>query len=129
MSRSPYGGAALAVVAMLCVQLGLAVSVGFDRQGRRYRGGLAATRVGWSAVPGVRPAAPRCVHTEDIRSVWALGVVTALISVLFMAAIGRIPLGTASAVEFLGLWVLPWPRAAGRGGSSGLRLPPSECCC
>jgi inner membrane transporter RhtA len=44
-----------------------------------------------------------------------LGVVTAGVTMLFMAAIVRIPLGTASALEFLGpLGVRPpryWSRA------------------
>ena len=102
MSRSPYGGAALAVVAMLCVQLGLAVSVGLiDRVGVA---GAAWLRLAWAGVlflVVVRPR-PSAFTRKTFAACVALGVVTALISVLFMAAIGRIPLGTASAVEFLG---------------------------
>lgn len=102
MSRSPYGGAALAVVAMLCVQLGLAVSVGLiDRVGVT---GAAWLRLAWAGVLFLVVVRPRrsAFTRRTFAACVALGVVTALISVLFMAAIGRIPLGTASAVEFLG---------------------------
>lgn len=102
MSRSPYGGAALAVVAMLCVQLGLAVSVGLiDRVGVT---GAAWLRLAWAGVLFLVFVRPRrgAFTRRTFAACVALGVVTALISVLFMAAIGRIPLGTASAAEFLG---------------------------
>ena len=98
MSRSPYGGAALAVVAMLCVQLGLAVSVGLvDRVGVT---GAAWLRLAWAGVLFLVFVRPRrgAFTRRDIPACVALGGDRFWISVLFMAAIGRIPPGTASAV-------------------------------
>nr|BFE72492.1 hypothetical protein GCM10020092_057930 [Actinoplanes digitatis] len=49
----------------------------------------------------VRPRLRRFTRRGLLASV-ALGVVTAGVTMLFMAAIARLPLGTASALEFLG---------------------------
>jgi inner membrane transporter RhtA len=49
----------------------------------------------------------------------ALGVVTASVTMLFIAAISRLPLGTASALEFLG----PLGVAVARGRGRGLAWP------
>ena len=92
----------MAVVAMLCVQLGLAVSVGlFDRIGPE---GAAWLRLSWAGVlllVLVRPR-PRDFGPRGFAACVALGVVTAGLTLLFMAAVARLPLGTASALEFLG---------------------------
>jgi inner membrane transporter RhtA len=45
----------------------------------------------------------------------ALGVVTAALTLMFMAAVARLPLGTASALEFLG----PLGVAVARGRGAG----------
>jgi len=87
---------------MLCVQLGLAVSVSLiDRIGAE---GTAWLRLVWAGVLFlviVRPK--RSAFTgRTFAAAAALGVVTAGITMLFMAAVERIPLGTASALEFLG---------------------------
>ncbi len=108
-------GAALAVGAMLCVQLGLAASVGlFDRVGPE---GAAWLRLAWGGVLLlllVRPR-PAAFSRSGLAACAALGVVTAALTLFFMAAVARLPLGTASALEFLGpLGVAVW--RAGRGG-------------
>lgn len=87
---------------MLCVQLGLAASVGLiDQIGA---GGAAWLRLFWAGVlllVVVRPRLSAFSH-EALRAGVALGVVTAGVTLLFMAAVARLPLGTASALEFLG---------------------------
>jgi len=92
----------MAVAAMLCVQLGLAASVGlFDRIGPE---GAAWLRLAWAGVlllVLVRPR-PSAFTRSSLLACVALGVVTAGLTMFFMAAVARLPLGTASALEFLG---------------------------
>jgi len=87
---------------MLCVQLGLAASIGLiDEIGA---GGAAWLRLAWAGVLlliVVRPR-PSAFSGEAIKAGVALGVATASLTLLFMAAVARLPLGTASALEFLG---------------------------
>ena len=101
-SSASRSGASMAVVSMLCVQLGLAASVGLiDQVGA---GGAAWLRLFWAGVLlllVVRPR-PSQFSREALRAGVALGVVTAGVTLLFMAAVARLPLGTASALEFLG---------------------------
>src|SRR5919112_3600697 len=112
-------GAALAVGAMLCVQLGLAASVGlFDRVGPE---GAAWLRLAWAGVllaVLVRPR-PSQFSRSGLLACVALGVVTAGLTLFFMAAVARLPLGTASALEFLG----PLGVAVVRGGRGKLQWP------
>ncbi|HEY5878350.1 MAG TPA: EamA family transporter [Nakamurella sp.] len=114
-------GAGMAVSAMVFVQLGLAVSIGlFDRLGPQ---GAAWLRLAWAGVlllVFVRPRRSWFTRSSLLACI-ALGIVTAAMTMLFMAAAARLPLGTASAIEFLGplsvaawrgrgrarLWVLP----------------------
>lgn len=107
-------GATLAVASMLCVQLGLAASVGlFDRIGPE---GAAWLRLAWAGVlllVVVRPR-PSSFTRSSLLACVALGVVTAGVTMLFMAAVARLPLGTASALEFLG--PLGVATVQGRGG-------------
>src|SRR4051795_3667433 len=95
-------GTAMAVASMLCVQLGLAVSVGlFDEVGPQ---GAAWLRLAWGGVillVVVRPRA-RDMGPRALLACVVLGVVTAGLTLLFMEAVARLPLGTASALEFLG---------------------------
>jgi inner membrane transporter RhtA len=95
-------GTAMALAAMLLVQLGLAASVGLlDRVGAE---GAAWLRLAWAGVillVLVRPRL-RSFTRRSLAASAALGVVTAGVTILFMAAIARLPLGTASALEFLG---------------------------
>lgn len=99
---STRSGASMAVVSMLFVQLGLAASVGLiDQVGA---GGAAWLRLFWAGVlllVIVRPR-PSTFTRETVLTSAALGVVTAGVTLLFMAAVARLPLGTASALEFLG---------------------------
>ncbi|MFC0029301.1 DMT family transporter [Micromonospora chaiyaphumensis] len=108
-------GTAMAVASMTCVQLGLAASVGlFDRVGPE---GAAWLRLAWAGVllaVVVRPR-PSAFTRSALRACVALGVVTAGVTILFMAAVARLPLGTASALEFLG--PLGVAVARGRGGA------------
>ncbi len=105
-------GAPLALASMVCVQLGLAASVGlFDRIGPA---GAAWLRLAWAGLlllVLVRPRPSRFTRAGFLACV-ALGVVTAGLTLLFMAAVARLPLGTATALEFLG----PLGVAVARGG-------------
>ena len=108
-------GASMAVASMLCVQLGLAAAVGlFDRIGPE---GAAWIRLAWAGVIVVilvRPR-PRNFTRASLLACVALGVTTAGVTMLFMAAVARLPLGTASALEFLGPLGVAVLR--GRGGT------------
>ena len=113
-------GASMAVASMLCVQLGLAASVGLiDDIGSS---GAAWIRLCWAGIlllVGVRPRLA-LYSREALWSGAALGVVTAGVTLLFMAAVARLPLGTASALEFLGpLTIAVW-RSRGVGRSWAL---------
>jgi inner membrane transporter RhtA len=114
VSTSPRSGVALAVVAMVCVQLGLAVSVGLiDRLGSD---GTAWLRLAWAGLVLavlVRPKL-REFTRRGLLTCALLGVVTAGLTFLFMAAVARIPLGTASALEFLGPLGVAVARGRGR---------------
>ena len=103
MSRSSARtGASMAVASMLCVQLGLAASVGLiDQIGAEGAGWL---RLFWAGVIFLALVRPRrsTFTREALRAGVPLGVVTAGVTLLFMAAVARLPLGTASALEFLG---------------------------
>src|SRR6478609_3916259 len=109
----------MAVAAMLCVQLGLAASVGlFDRIGPE---GAAWLRLAWAGVlllVLVRPR-PSAFTRSSLLACVALGIVTAGLTLFFMAAVARLPLGTASALEFLG----PLGVAVVRGGRGKLQWP------
>lgn len=95
-------GVLMATGSMLCVQVGLALSLGLiDQIGVE---GAAWLRLVWAGVLLliiVRPRPSAFTRTTFLTCV-VLGVVTAAITLLFMAAVARIPLGTASALEFLG---------------------------
>jgi inner membrane transporter RhtA len=92
----------MAVAAILCVQLGLAASVGlFDRIGSE---GATCLRLAWAGLlllVLVRPR-PSQFSRSGFRASLLLGVAIAGVTFFFMAALARLPLGTASAIEFLG---------------------------
>lgn len=119
-------GAFMAMGSMLCVQVGLAIAVTLiDRIGVE---GAAWLRLAWAGLLMlviIRPRRAAFTRSTFMACVM-LGVVTASVTMLFMAALDRIPLGTASALEFLGpLGVavahgkgrarLLWPGLAGLG--------------
>nr|WP_218621070.1 EamA family transporter [Mycolicibacterium hippocampi] len=92
----------MALGSMVCVQFGLAIAVSLiDDIGVE---GAAWLRLAWAGVlllVIVRPRRAAFTRNSFLMCV-LLGVVTAAITLLFMAALDRIPLGTASALEFLG---------------------------
>jgi inner membrane transporter RhtA len=95
-------GAGMAFVAMLCVQLGIAASVGlFDEIGAE---GAACLRLAFAGIILLAVVQPRpgAFSRESLAVAVALGAVTAAVTMCFMAAVDRIPMGTASALEFLG---------------------------
>jgi inner membrane transporter RhtA len=116
----------MAVSAMLCVQVGLAASVGlFDQVGPE---GAAWLRLGWAGIILAVLVRPRLrdFGRRNLAACVALGIVTGGVTMLFMASVARIPLGTASALEFLGPLgvavarssggrLLVWPALAGLG--------------
>jgi inner membrane transporter RhtA len=96
------GGVLMAAASMSCVQLGLALSVHlFDQLGAL---GVAGLRLAWGGVLLVVLVRPRLrqFSRRDLLACGGLGVVTAGMTLLFMLSVARIPLGTASALEFLG---------------------------
>lgn len=110
----------MAVGSMLCVQLGLAVAVNLiDDLGAA---GTVWLRLTWAALillVLVRPR-PSDFSRSAFRATVLLGMVTSGTALLFMASIARLPLGTASALEFLGpLGVAVWR------GRAGVRIWPA----
>ena len=93
---------ALAVGAMFSVQLGSALSLPLIAE--VGAGGTAWLRLSAGALIFIAIARPPLRHIagRDVPALLALGVTTGLMTVLFLAAINRIPLGTWVAIEFLG---------------------------
>ncbi len=116
---SARSGTLMALGSMSCVQLGLALSVHlFGDVGPL---GAAWLRLAWAAVillAAVRPRPWRFRRPVLLATV-ALGIATAGATMLFMVAVARLPLGTASALEFLG----PLGVAVARGGRRALLWP------
>lgn len=107
MTRRPSGSLpvppwSLAVAAMLSVQLGSALSV--DLIAAVGAAGTAWLRLTMGAVILLALARPplRAVRRRDVPALLGLGVTTGLVTIGFLAAIERIPLGTAVSIEFLG---------------------------
>jgi inner membrane transporter RhtA len=108
------GGALMAAASMSFVQLGLALSVPlFGQLGPL---GVAGLRLAWAGLLLVVLVRPRLrdFTRRDLLACCVLGAVTAGVTLLFLLAIARIPLGTASALEFLG------PLAVSLFGSGGV---------
>lgn len=106
ISRSQFSpvhaGLTMSLAAMSCVQLGLAASIGLaDRLGTDGAAWLRLVCAAAMLIVITRPW--RVTFSRSTLMICALlGAATAGLTLLFMAAIVRIPLGTASAIEFLG---------------------------
>ncbi len=105
----------MAVGSMLCVPVGLAVAVSLiDDLGPA---GTTWLRLAWGAlilIVLVRPR-PSDFSPSAFRATVLLGAATSGTALFFMAAIDRLPLGSASALEFLGpLGIAIW-RGSGGG--------------
>lgn len=114
-SQTARQGTALALVSMLSVQLGAAIAVHLI--GDLGPAGVAWLRLAWATVLMlliVRPRAATFTRRTLLIAV-GLGVATAGFTLLFMSAIARIPLGTASALEFLGPLAVAVTKGRGRG--------------
>lgn len=120
-SRGAVPPWALAVAAMLSVQLGSALSVGLIST--VGPAGTAWLRLGMGALVFLVLARPPLsqVRRDDVPALLGLGVATGLVTIMFLAAIERIPLGTAVAIEFLG----PLTVAAVRSHSTRALVWPS----
>lgn len=93
---------ALTIAAMLSVQLGSALSVGLIAA--VGPAGTAWLRLTFGALIFLALGRPplRQIRRRDLPALLGLGVATGLVTIAFLAAIARIPLGTAVAIEFLG---------------------------
>lgn len=101
---------------MLMIQLGSALSAGLLIP-ELGAGGTAWLRLTLGAIILVAIARPplRSIRRTDVLPLLGLGVATGLMTVFFLAAIARIPLGIAVAIEFLGpLAVAALRRPSGR---------------
>jgi len=107
-------GVSMAVASMFCVQLGIAASVGLmDRVGAFETAWL---RLCWAGVIFAAIGRPslRSFSRPVLGATVALGVTTCGLTLLFMGAVDRIPIGTASALEFLGPLGVAVVRSTGR---------------
>jgi len=105
----------MTVASMMSVQLGAALAVKLmDGIGPA---GVAWLRLAWAGVLMllfVRPR-PASFTRSAFLSCVLLGITTAGFTLLFMVAVSRIPLGTASALECLGPLVVAVAKGRGRG--------------
>ncbi len=113
-SATARNGAFMAIAAMCAVQLGAAIAVQLiDDIGAA---GTAWLRLAWAGLLMLALVRPRraAFTRSAFRTCVVLGVVTAGITLLFMMAVARIPLGTASALEFLGPLGVAVAKGSGR---------------
>ncbi len=95
-------GAVMGLASMSSVQLGQALAVPlFDHLGAVGTGGLRLACAGVLMLALARPHL-REFTGRDLLACFALGAVTAALMLVFVLAVARLPLGTASALEFLG---------------------------
>lgn len=106
-------GALLAVASMSCVQLGLAASVALFHRLSPLE--VSWLRLAWAGLIVLVLFRPRRVAGRTLAACVMLGVLTAGVTMFFLAAAARLPLGTASALEFLGPLGVAVLRGHGRG--------------
>lgn len=101
-ATSSRHGALMALAAMLSVQVGVALAVDLSHDVGAL--GAAWLRLVWAGPIMLLVLRPRLrgLSGEAWRACVTFGVVIAGITMLFMAALTRLPMGTASALEFLG---------------------------
>jgi inner membrane transporter RhtA len=106
----------MAMGSMTCAQLGLAASVGMFAL--MPPEGVAWLRLAWGGAILAVVVRPRLreMGRATLLTCAVLGTVTAGVTMLFMASVARLPLGTASALEFLGPLAVAVARS--RGGRS-----------
>jgi inner membrane transporter RhtA len=110
----------LLVASMLSVQVGGALSVGvFDEVGPAGTAWLRLCCAGLVLLVLVRPRVSRIAPAHR-RTAAQLGAASALMTITYFEAISRLPLGTASALEFLGPLGVA---VAGARGRFGLVVP------
>ena len=117
---SARSGTFMALGSMSCAQLGLALAARLFAEAGPL--GVAWLRLAWAAVillAAVRPR-PWRFRRSVLPATVALGIATAGMTMMFMVAVSRLPLGTASALEFLG----PLGVAVARGGGRRALLWP-----
>jgi inner membrane transporter RhtA len=113
-TRDSRTGVAFAVLSMTMVQLGLATSVSlFDRVGPEGAAWLRLACAALIVLVLFRPR-PSSFDRNSFLAAVGLGVATGGVTLLFMAAVARLPLGTASALEFLGPLTVAVLRSRGR---------------
>jgi inner membrane transporter RhtA len=95
-------GVVMAVAAQVSVQMGMVVAVGLiDQIGSDGTAWLRLSLAGILLLVAVRPR-PSAFTWRTFGMCIVLGVVTAAITLFFMASLDRLDLGTATALEFLG---------------------------
>ncbi|MHB6912389.1 EamA family transporter [Streptomyces sp. DB-54] len=95
-------GFLMAVASMTSIQLGLALAVPlFGQLGALGTAGLRLAWGGLLLLVLIRPRL-RDFTRQDLLACTVLGVATAGMMLFFMLAVAHLPLGTASALEFLG---------------------------
>ena len=123
MRSAARTGALMAMCSMLTVQIGLAAAVGLiDDLGA---GGTAWLRLVWAGVIFLlvgRPWRLRFSRQAFVACV-LLGLATGGVTLLFMQAVARLPLGMASALEFLGPLGVAVARSDRAQGSRRLLWP------
>lgn len=104
----------MAITAQVSVQMGMAVAVGLiDRIGSDGTAWLRLTWAGVLLLVVVRPR-PSAFTWRTFGMCIVLGCVSAAITLLFMASLDRIALGTATALEFLGPLAVAVVHGSGR---------------
>lgn len=113
-TQQARNGVAVAITVMASVQLGVAVAISLIEDiGSDGTAGLRAAWAGLILLVVIGPRSSQFTWTTFGTCV-LLGAVTAGISLLFMASLDHIPLGAATALEFLGPLAMAVAHGQGR---------------